>query len=159
VGSRVRRIAVPVIGLVSIGAASALIAFAPNVLFPPAKEPNARLSAPRASREVARVSAAVVIPVRHGGNPIAAPQATPTSGAPAGGAAIAAASTGRGVGAATAGRQVFRSGGGDKGSEGSSKSKSPKITSKSHGNGKAKGHFKGKSHGKAKGHSKKKHHG
>jgi hypothetical protein len=76
------------------------------------------------------------------------------------GGAIAVASTGGDVRAATAGgkagRQVFRSGGG-KGSEGSPNT--PTITSRSHGHGKAKGHFKGKSHGKAKGHSKRKQHG
>jgi hypothetical protein len=143
-------------GLVAIGAASAVIAFAPNVLFPPANEPNLQLTAPSASREVARVSAAVP-PIRHGGSSGGAGQPSPTSGAPVAGGAIAVASTGGDVRTVTAGskagRQVFRSGGGGKGSEGS-----PTITSKSHGKGKAKGHFKGKSHGKAKGHSKKKHH-
>jgi hypothetical protein len=143
----------------AIGAASALIAFAPNVLFPPAKEVSLQLSAPRASREVARVSAAAVIPVRHASSPSGSTQATPTSGAPVAGAAILTASTGRGVGGATAGaqtgRHVLRSGGGD-GSEGSPQEAAP--NGKSKGNGKAKGHFKDKAHGKAKGHSEKKHH-
>ena len=149
-GSRVRRIAVPVIGLLAIGAASALIAFAPDVLFPPVKEPPFHFGAPPASGEVARVSAPPV-PRGQGVSPSASALPGPTAGAPASSGAIAVvAPVAGGVRGALAGkaeRRLFRNG--ERGLGGPQDAESP-----GKGHGKAKGHSKPKHHGKALGHSK-----
>ena len=172
-GSFVRGIVVPVVGLLAVGCALALVAFAPDVLFPGARGPLGPFSVPPASREVARVSAPPKA-AEHTGRP---GSPTPTSTSPlseatSSGAPITATLTGgevEGVRPGKSGKSALR-----RGREGAAENPGEvENGAKAHGraakpakthgqagkdtiHGKAKGHYKPKAQGKAKGHYKKK---
>jgi len=156
--SRLTRAVIPVIGLLAVAGAFALVATAPVVLFSPSNEAGALPSAPAASSEVARVTApsfqpqrpasratenktreaqartsasgqlATTSPVGGGGEATTDETAPPPSARPDGPAAEEPA-TPEDPGKASCNR-------------------------KGKGKGWAKGHCKPKHHGKAKGHSK-----
>jgi hypothetical protein len=158
VRNHLTRVVVPVVGLLAVTTALALVGIAPIVLFPPSKEAGPRPIAPSASSEVATVAAA---DQANGGSGPAGPAeptnepgaAAPTTGTPVTGQKP----TGR-VGTISEPQppsvdqpdKVARQGDGqadtdtDKGGQGKEKTK----------NGKALGHSKDKAKGKAKGHSK-----
>jgi hypothetical protein len=156
--NRLTRAVVPVIGLLAVTGALALVATAPVVLFSPSNEAGHLPSAPAASSEVARVTAPSFQAQRPASGATAkerpeAPAGTSTSGP------LAATSPVDGVGGTTTGntapRPVARAGGPT--AEEPAAPENPctaKGKSKGKGNGKAKGHCKPKHHGKAKGHSK-----
>jgi hypothetical protein len=156
--SRLTRAVVPVIGLLAVTGALALVATAPVVLFSPSNEAGALPSAPVASSEVARVTAPSFRPLRPasrepGNETPESPAGTSPSGplaatSPDGGAAQAAPGK-------TGPRPAARDGG--PAAEEPAAPEHPceaKGKSKGKGNGKAKGHCKPKHHGKAKGHTK-----
>jgi hypothetical protein len=149
---------VPVIGLLAIGAASALVALAPNILFPAGTERGLHFSPPRVSGEVARVSAPPAPATRR--NAPGSGQPVPTSRAPvvdgATGAAVLAGKAVDGATASKGGRPLFRSG--DDDSRDSARTQTGITKNSSNGLGKAKGHSKTKSQGKANGHYKPRHH-
>jgi hypothetical protein len=145
VGNSWTRIAVPLIGLLTAGAALALVAFAPGVLFlddGSAIGPSA--SAPPASSEVAQVTAPPVRvrPAVGRAGTAGATEPTPSNS----GSAAATGSPSGSVASGTADktRSVLGRTGGTNGEE-------PSLVEKP---GKAKGHGKAKHHGKAKGHAK-----
>jgi hypothetical protein len=158
VRSRLTRIVVPVIGLLAVTGALALVATAPVVLFSPSNEAGPLPAAPAASSEVARVTAPHFHPQRPAGR--AAASETPEAPArPSAGDQLAATSRAGGADGATAGKAARRPAARGRGPAlgeppepehpGKAKGKS-----KDKGKGKAKGHGKPKHHGQAKGHSK-----
>jgi hypothetical protein len=173
--SRLTRAVVPVIGLLAVTGALALVATAPVVLFSPSNEAGARPAAPAASSEVARVTAPSFHPQRPGSQTAAsetpeAPAGPSAGGQPAASSPAASSPAGE-AGGATAGKAARRPAGEGSGPaageetepEHSGKAKGKckdkgKDEAKDHGeqkhHGKAKGHGKPKHHGKAKGHSK-----
>jgi hypothetical protein len=149
---------VPVIGLLAVTGALALVAIAPVVLFSPSNEAGLLPSAPAASSEVARVTAPRLHPQRPGGPTTANETPAAPEGISTGGALAVNTPVG-GVGGATAGkttppRTAARAGGRVAEVPLAREPGNAKGKSKHNGNGKAKGHYKGKAHGKAKGHSK-----
>jgi hypothetical protein len=166
-GSRWTRIVVPVIGLLAVTSALALIGIAPLVLVPESQEKGALPAAPHASREVAHVTAPPFRPPTRQGGAAPTRSAGSTSGgttsaAPQEGALVATSASVGGVvvgEAAMPDRSVTsRLGEGD-GQPGSEGREEPGEKAHGKGHGKAKGHDKPKHHGKAKGHDKPKHHG
>jgi hypothetical protein len=166
-GSRWTRIVVPVIGLLAVTTALALIGIAPLVLFPGSQGKGALPAAPHASREVAHVTAPPLQPPTRKGGAAPTQSAGSTSGgttsggttsaAPQTGALVALSPSVGGVAVGEAekpGRTVtsrLGEGDGQPDSEGREEP-SEKVHGKGHG--KAKGHDKPKHHGKAKGHDK-----
>jgi hypothetical protein len=159
--SRWTRAVVPAIGLLAVTGALALVATAPVVLFSPSNEAGLLPSAPAASSEVARVTAARLHPQRPAGPTTvnetpAAPEGTSTGGALAVNTPVGEVG-GATAGKMTASRTAARAGGpvaeepAALGHPGQARAKGESGHT---GNGKAKGHYKGKAHGKAKGHSK-----
>ena len=154
---RLTRVVVPVIGLLAVTGALALVATAPVVLFSPSNEAGRLPSAPAASSEVARVTAPSFRPQR----PASGATANETPEAPVGtsvGGLLAATSPVGGFDGATAGKTAPRPAtraGGPAGGEPAVPEQPGKVKDKSkEKNGKAKGHAKPKHHGKAKGHAK-----
>ena len=154
--SRWTRAVVPVIGLLAVTGALALVATAPVVLFSPSNEAAPLPSAPAASSEVARVTA----PSFHPQRPARRANANETPAAPAGtstGGPLTATSPGGGAGEATTGKTAppapARPGGPVAG-EPAAPEQPCERKSNGKGHGKAKGHCKPKHEGKAKGHSK-----
>jgi hypothetical protein len=162
---RLTRAVVPVIGLLAVTGALALVATAPVVLFSPSNEAGRLPSAPAASSEVARVTAPRFHPQRPSSPTTADETPEAQEGTSTGGALAVNAPIGE-FGGATAGktatpRRAARTGGSTAeepvalGHTGQAKAKGQSGQHSGHsGNGKAKGHYKGKAHGKAKGHSK-----
>jgi hypothetical protein len=154
--SRLTRAVVPVIGLLAVTGALALVATAPVVLFSPSNEARPLPSAPAASSEVARVTA----PSFHPQRPASQATANETQEAPAGASAgepLTAAAPVGGAGGGTTGKTEPRPAareGGPVAGEPAAPESSCQGRSKGTGNGKAKGHCKPKHHGKAKGHTK-----
>lgn len=154
---RLTRVVVPVIGLLAVTGALALVAMAPVVLFSPSNDAGPLPSAPAASSEVARVTAPSFRPQRPASGATENGTLEATEGTSAGGVLAVNTPVG-GVGGASAGkttapRTVARAGG-PAAEEPAAPAHPAKTQSKHNGNGKAKGHYKGKAHGKAKGHSK-----
>ena len=150
------RAVVPVIGLVAVAGALALVAIAPVVLFSPSNEAGALPSAPAASSEVARVTAPSLQPQRPASRATAnetqeAPAETSAGGSPAGTSPVGGA--GEVTAGTTAPRRAARASV-PVAEEPAAPKDSCKGKSKGKGNGKAKGHCKPKHHGKAKGHFK-----
>ena len=144
-GNSWTRIAVPLIGLLTAGAALALVSFAPSVLFlGDGSTISPSTSAPPASSEVTQVTAPPVRvrpAVGRAGMTGARGSATPES-------PTATASQSGGVASATAGKNggpLSRAGATVGGNPTPPDVETP---------GKAKGHGKAKHHGKAKGHAK-----
>jgi hypothetical protein len=154
VRSRLTRIVIPVIGLLAVTAALALVGTAPLVLFPSSKESGPRPVAPPASSEVGGVT--VTAPGR--GLSAGEPGDTPSRPARGNGSFQGGGATDLPGGPAVPGEkggEVDRSPlspgaepGDSKGHKGKNKEKE-----KEH-KGKAKGHSKSKAQGKAKGHDK-----
>ena len=153
--SRLTRAVIPVIGLLAVTGAFALVATAPVVLFSPSNEAGPLPSAPAASSEVARVTAPSFHPQRPASRSTAKKPETPARPSTSG--PLAANSPAGGVGAPTTGETAppapARPGGPVAG-EPAAPEHPCERKSKGKGNGKAKGHCKPKHHGKAKGHSK-----
>jgi hypothetical protein len=157
VRNHLTRVVVPVVGLLAVTTALALVGIAPILLFPSSKDAGPRAIAPSASSEVATVAAKQA----NGGSLPSGP-AESTGGSSAAGSAGGTPVTGPNPteGGGTASQpeppgvnqpdKVARQGDGpagtdnDKGGQGKEKTK----------NGKALGHSKDKAKGKAKGHEK-----
>ena len=155
--SRLTRAVIPVIGLLAVTGAFALVATAPVVLFSPSNEVGALPSAPAASSEVARVTAPSFQPQR----PASRAPANATREAQARTSASGQLATTSPVGGAaattdeTAPHPSARPDG--PAAEEPAAPEDPGKAScnrKGKGNGWAKGHCKPKHHGKAKGHLK-----
>jgi len=147
------RIAVPLVGLLTAGAALALVVFAPSVLFLEDTAIGPSASAPPASSEVAQVTAPPIrVRPATGKGATAGADETGTAGSPS-----SAGSQSGGLASGTAGKRggSLARGGASGGEPALPPVETPGKT-KSHGkakhHGKAKGHAK---HGKAKGHAKK----
>jgi hypothetical protein len=156
--SRWTRAVVPVIGLLAVTGALALVATAPVVLFSPSNKAGRLPPAPAASSEVATVTASSFHPQRPSSRAPAnetreAPARTSTSGQ------LATTSPVGGAGEATPGKTAPPPSARPDGpaAEEPAAPEDPGKTScnrNGKGNGWAKGHCKPKHHGKAKGHSK-----
>ena len=163
-GSRSTRIGVPVIGLLAVAAALAVVASAPVILFPTERHIRPPALAPSASGEVTRVTAprppeSKSTPPSAPAPPVApVPATTPTL--------VAAARVSPDTGEQAGGLPPLRSPtartapSGDEASDdvGTGKGKAEGHEAKQHGkwggHGLAKGHEKEKAQGKAKGHHK-----
>lgn len=152
------RIAVPVIGLLVVTAALALIGTAPLVLFPSPKGIGPLPAPPAASSEVASVTTPRLHPERKESRPAAAPpSSTAGTSGPSEGTLVTAAPSG-GSGGRTA------EGAGPPIQNGGTTTERPtsRTGTEQHGKrklngthkGKAKGHDKDKARGEAKGHTK-----
>jgi hypothetical protein len=159
VRSRLTRIVIPVIGLLAVTAALALVGTAPLVLFPSSKEAGPRPPAPPASSEVGTVIATPPGQGRSLGEPGASPSqpAVEPRSLPSGGVAVLPGGSpvfgdrdGE-VGQSPLSPGTERPGEGDE--PGQAKGHKGKKKDKEH-KGKAKGHSKDKAQGKAKGHDK-----
>jgi cytoskeletal protein RodZ len=156
--SRLTRAVIPVIGLLAVAGAFALVATAPVVLFSPSNEAGALPSAPAASSEVARVTAPSLQPQR----PASRATANKTREAQARTSAsgqLATTSPIGGAGEATTDETAPPPSARPDGpaAEEPATPEDPGKAScnrKGKGKGWAKGHCKPKHHGKAKGHSK-----
>jgi hypothetical protein len=156
--SRLTRAVIPVIGLLAVTGAFALVATAPVVLFSPSNEAGQLPAAPAASSEVARVTA----PSSNLQPPGSRASANETPETPAGtstGGPLAATSPVGGAGEATTDETAPPPSARPDGpaAEEPAAPEDPGKAScnrKGKGNGWAKGHCKPKHHGKAKGHSK-----
>jgi hypothetical protein len=160
----VSRIAVPVIGLLVVTAALALIGTAPLVLFPNPEGIGPLPAPPDASSEVASVTAPSLHPERKESRPAVTPPSSTagTSGSSEGTLLTAAPSSG------TGGRTTEDAGGGAgagpplRNGDTTTARPTSQTGTEQHGNGKlngthkgkAKGHDKDKARGEAKGHSK-----
>lgn len=156
--NRLTRAVIPVIGLLAVTGALALVATAPVVLFSPSNEARSLPSAPAASSEVATVTAPSFHPQRPASRAPAnktreASARTSTSGQ------LATTSPVGGAGEATPGKTAPPPSARPDGPE-AEEPGAPEDPGKvscnrnGKGNGWAKGHCKPKHHGKAKGHSK-----
>jgi hypothetical protein len=154
--SRLTRVVIPVIGLLAVTGAFALVATAPVVLFSPSNEAGALPAAPAASSEVARVTA----PSFHPQRPAGRATANKTPKTQAGNSAsrpLAATSPVSGAGEGTIDETAPRPAArpdGPAAEEPATPEQPCERKSKGKGKGKAKGHCKPKHDGKAKGHSK-----
>jgi hypothetical protein len=154
--SRLTRVVIPVIGLLAVTGAFALVATAPVVLFSPSNEAGALPAAPAASSEVARVTA----PSFHPQRPAGRPTANKTPKTPAGNSAsrpLAGTSPVSGAGEGTTDETAPRPAArpdGPAAEEPATPEQPCERKSKGKGKGKAKGHCKPKHDGQAKGHSK-----
>jgi hypothetical protein len=163
VRSRLTRIVIPVIGLLAVTSALALVGIAPLVLFPASKEAGPRPPAPAASSEVGIVTA--TLPgqgpssrePRSSQSQPAEPGSVSSGGAtglPGGSdSGLPGGSDFSGNGGGDVGRSPLSPGTERPGEPGDAKGHKGKNKDKEH-KGKAKGHSKDKSHGKAKGHAK-----
>ena len=164
------RVVVPVVGLLAVTTALALVGIAPILLFPPSKEAGPRPIAPSASSEVASV-AAPALPSKGGSGPSGPAESpnepgptSPAPGAPAGGRNPA-----EGGGTISQPEQpeieqpdvdqpdeVARPGDGsaDEDKEHGKPDEDKDQGKQKTKNGKALGHSKDKANGKAKGHGK-----
>jgi hypothetical protein len=157
--SRWTRAVVPVIGLLAVTGALALVATAPVVLFSPSNEAGPLPSAPAASSEVTSVTAPSFYPQRPASRATTSETREALVGTSAGGP-LAATSPGGGAGGATPGQtepRLAARAGGPSAEEPAAPEQPDKAKGESKAkekNGKAKGHAKPNAHGKAKGHSK-----
>jgi hypothetical protein len=158
VRSRLTRIVIPVIGLLAVTGALALVGTAPLVLFPSSKDAGPRPPAAAASSEVGTVTAVPPGQGQSSGGP--GSSTSQATGAPesARGGGSAGVPAGGGIPGKTGG-EVSRSPlgagmaqPGDK-NAGEAKGHKSKNKDKEH-KGKAKGHSKDKAQGNAKGHAK-----
>jgi hypothetical protein len=161
VRSRLTRIVIPVIGLLAVTAALALVGTAPLVLFPSSNEAGPRPAAPPASSEVGTVIATPPgqgpSSPGHGSSPSqpgVEPGSLPSGGATGlpGGSPSFGDRPGE-VGQTPLGPGTEQPGEGDGNEPGQAKGHKGKKKDKEH-KGKAKGHSKDKAQGKAKGHDK-----
>jgi hypothetical protein len=163
-GSHVSRIAVPVIGLLVVTAALALIGTAPLVLFPSPEGIGPLPAPPAASSEVASVTAHRVHPEREASRPPATPpSSTASTSGSSEGTLLTAAPSSEAGGGATEGAGGG-AGAGPPIQNGGTTIERPtsRTGTEQHGKGKlngthkgkAKGHDKDKARGEAKGHTK-----
>ena len=156
--SRWTRAVVPVIGLLAVTGALALVATAPVVLFSPSNEAGPLPAAPAASSEVASVTAPSFDPQRLARRAGANLRPEAPAGSSTGGP-LTGTSPDAGAGGAKPGKTAPPPSARPDGpaAEEPAAPEDPSKAScnrKGKGNGWAKGHCKPKHHGKAKGHSK-----